>query len=133
MNKVILMGRLTKDFEANEVMTVARSSIAIDRGKDKDGNDKGVDFLNLVVFGNSVKALTEYGKKGRRFLIEGHIQTGSYEKKGSKVYTTDVIIDRWEFADSKPESSEPVLYGAMTYNTEFMTIPEGIDDELPFN
>jgi len=134
MNKVILMGNLTKDFEANEALTVARSSMALNRGKDKDGNDKGADFPSIVAFGNSVKALVEYGKKGRRFLVEGHIQTGSYERNGSKVYTTDVVIDKWEFGDSRANNAQPSLGVAPEISdSEFMHIPDGIEEELPFN
>lgn len=130
MNKVILMGRLTKDFTTNEAGTVARSSLAVDRGKDKDGNDRGADFINLVAW-NSIQALTTYCTKGTKLLVEGRITTSSYEKDGRKIYNTDVTVDRWEFAESK---SAKTSEAKPNYSEdEFMKIPENIDEELPFN
>lgn len=131
MNKCIFMGNLSKDFEVGysaNGLAVGRSSLALNRGKDKDGNDRGADFINLVAFGNKAETMERYGKKGKRFLFETHVQTGSYEKDGRKVYTTDFVVDRFEFADSaNTATSAPV-----TDSEEFMHIPDGIDDELPF-
>lgn len=131
MNKIILLGNLTKDMAISTSgdLKIARGSIAISRGKNKDGNDKGADFPTLVAFGKRAEFFERFGKKGRRFLIEGHIQTGSYEKDGVKHYTTDVIIDQVEFADSKPTQAEPA---PTPDNDGFMEIPDGVD-ELPFN
>ncbi len=102
MNNVILIGRTTKDPEirvSNSGLAVARFSVAIDRGKDKDGNDKGADFPNVVVFGKQAENCEKYLHKGLKVAIQGHIQTGSYEKDGKKVYTTDVVADRVEFIE----------------------------------
>lgn len=135
MNKHIYLGNLTDDFKKVETstdMTIARGSIALNRGKDKDGNDRGADFPSLVAFGNIAENMLKYGKKGRRFLIEGHVQTGSYEKDGRKVYTTDTVIDRWEFADSKPAEQPQLGAQPQINDSEFMTIPAGIEEELPF-
>lgn len=103
MNQVILTGRLTRDAEISYTqsqMTVARFSLAVDRGKDKNGESRGADFPNCVAFGKTAENLERYSGKGLRVAISGHIQTGSYEKQdGTKVYTTDVVADRVEFLD----------------------------------
>lgn len=131
MNKCILMGNLTKDTEVHDgSVKVARNSMALSRGKDKDGNDRGTDFVNLVGFGKTADFMERFCSKGRRFLIDAHVQTGSYEKDGRTIYTTDFIIDRIEFADSKADTqpapvSQPV--------DVFMAIPDCIEEELPFN
>lgn len=136
MNKCIFMGRVTKDSEvryADNSLAVARNSMAIDRGKDKDGNDRGADFINLVAFGKTAEFCEKFMTKGRRFLIESHVQTGSYtNQEGNKVYTTDFVIDRIEFADARPEGT--VAANASTASdSDFMNLPDGIDEELPFN
>ena len=102
MNSVALIGRLTKDIElrySNSGMAVARFSIAINRGRDKDGKDKGADFPNIIVFGKQAENCEKHLAKGRQVAIQGHIQTGNYEKDGRKVYTTDVVADRVEFLE----------------------------------
>lgn len=93
MNKVFLIGRLTKDPEARE--TVTRYTVAVDRYKE------GADFINCVAFGNQAEFAEKYLHKGIKIAIEGHIQTGSYEKDGKKVYTTNVVVDRHEFCEKK--------------------------------
>lgn len=105
-NLVILTGRLTKDvsvsYAAATQMAVARFNIALDRGKDKNGKDRGADFPNCVAFGRTAENLEKFSGKGLRIQITGHLQTGSYDDKdGKKVYTTDVIADRIEFIDWK--------------------------------
>lgn len=132
MNKGYYMGNLTKDFEIKNTDTVkiARGSMALNRGKDKDGKDRGADFINLVAFGKRADFFEKFGKKGRRFLIEAHVQTGSYQnQEGKTVYTTDFVIDQVEFADSKssdaPAQAEP--------QGDFIAIPDGFDEELPWN
>ena len=138
MNKCIFMGRVTKDSEVRYVdvynsLAVARNSMAIDRGKDKDGNDRGADFINLVAFGRTAEFCEKFMTKGRRFLIESHVQTGSYtNQEGNKVYTTDFVIDRIEFADAKPEGTVAANASAAS-DSNFMNLPDGIDEELPFN
>lgn len=135
MNRCFFLGRLARDFECRVSQSgtnIARSSFAVDRGKDGQGNDRGADFLNVIAFGKIADFCEKYGHKGRRFLIETHVQTGSYENsEGKKVYTTDFVIDRIEFADSKPEGNaqpQPQNNGS-----DWMNIPDGIEEELPFN
>lgn len=132
MNSVVLIGRLTKEIElrySNSGMASARFSIAINRGKDKNGEDRGTDFPNIVAFGKTAENCEKYLAKGRQVAIQGHIQTGSYEKDGRKVYTTDVVADRVEFlewGDRSQSSSQGSSAG----------IPEGFqaidDDDIPF-
>ena len=109
MNSVQLIGRLTRDpqisYGAASQTAVARFSIAIDRGKDRDGNDRGADFPSVVCFSKTAELVDKYVHKGDRIGITGRIQTGSYERDGQKIYTTDVVADRIEFLTSKQESS----------------------------
>lgn len=108
MNKVFLTGRLTADVElkSGANVSVANFSIAVDRGKEKDGTDKGADFPRCVAFGRTAENLAKYQGKGSNILIEGHLQTGSYTKKdGTKVYTTDVICEKIEWLDSKKSNA----------------------------
>ena len=125
MNSVHIIGRLTKDPQISYISdtqtAVARFSVAISRGKDKDGNDKGADFPNVVVFGKQAENCERYLSKGKLVGIEGRLQTGSYEKDGRKVYTTDVIANRVEFLewDNKEKSEIPSGFRA-------------VEDECPF-
>ena len=134
MNKVILIGRLTKDSETRyttgaEPMAIGRFTLAVDRRGVKDGQ-QSADFISCVAFGKRAEFFEKYGKKGTKFAIEGRIQTGSYTNKdGQKVYTTDVIVDQAEFADSK-KTSEPAQ--PTPADNGFVNIPEGIEEELPF-
>ena len=110
MNKVILMGRLVKNPEvrqdASGAISMARYALAVDRMRTKKDEDPGADFINCVVFGKSAEFAKNYLRKGTKLVIEGRIQTGSYtNKNGKKVYTTDVVIERQEFAESKAASS----------------------------
>lgn len=124
MNKVILIGRLTKDPEYRKGdTTIARYTLAVDRRK-KDG---GADFIQCVAFGKAADFANTYLHKGTKIAVTGHIQTGSYmNKEGKKVYTTDVIIEEQEFAESKREEKE------QTDENGFARIPEDADVELPF-
>lgn len=126
MNKEYFMGNLTRDFEYRQGDTnVARGSMALNRGRDE------ADFVNVVAFGNTADMLAQYGKKGRRFLFECHIRSGKYtDKDGKTVYTEDHVIDKFEFADSKQAEAKPSEAPA---SNEFMNIPDGIDEELPFH
>lgn len=146
MNKVILMGRLTKDPEVRYSqgegsLAIARFSLAVDRrrtGNNADGQT--ADFINIVAFGKLGEFAEKYLHKGTKVTLSGRIQTGNYtNKEGVKVYTTDVIADDIEFAESKNSAgndggfsgnsmSQPVSAG-----DGFMNIPDGIDEELPFN
>lgn len=145
MNKVILVGRLTRNPEvryggANNT-AVARFSLAVDR-RFKRENEPTADFINCVAVGKSAEFIEKYFKKGVKVSICGHIQTGSYTNKdGQKVYTTDVFVEEQEFAESRNASQQnnnvqagPSPYGNMPTDSDgFMHIPDGIDEELPFN
>ena len=104
MNKVLLVGNLVKDVEVRYTTSdnaIARFTIAINREvKNKDGN-YDADYINCVSFGERAKSLSQYLKKGTKVSVEGHIQTGSYEKDGKKVYTTDIVVEKIQFLDSK--------------------------------
>lgn len=127
MNKCIFLGNLVKDFEVrygNNGLAVARAALALNRGKDKDGNDRGADYINLVAFGKTAEFFEKYGTKGRRFLLEAHVQTGSYEKDGNKVYTTDFVVDHAEFADSKPDNAKADSNNSDGFSVDYdMDIP----------
>ena len=146
MNKVILMGRLTRDPEVRysqgaTATAIARFSIAVDRRFKRDG-EPDADFINCVAFGKTGEFIERYGHKGTKFVVEGRIQTGSYTNKdGQTVYTTEVVAEDQEFAESKNSAGSeggftgasrpaPAPSGAVD---GFMNIPDGIDEELPFN
>ena len=150
MNKVILVGRLTRDPEVryssgDGAMAVARYSLAVDRrGRRDAGSDQPTaDFINIVAFGRDGEFAEKYLHKGMRILVEGRIQTGSYtNKEGQKVYTTDIVVERHEFVESKGsapagDSFVPASSGQESGQSDsgdgFMNIPDGIDEELPFN
>ena len=146
MNKVILMGRLTRDPEVRysqgeNAMAVARYSLAVDRRFNRNNGEQTADFINCVAFGRAGEFAEKYFHKGTKIAVTGRIQTGSYtNKEGQKVYTTDVVVENIEFAESKASSesnggfapsSAPSPSGAA--GDGFMNIPDGIDEELPFN
>lgn len=123
MNNVTLIGRLTKDIElrySNTGMAVARFSIAINRMPGKNGEEKGADFPNIIVFGKTAENCEKYLAKGRQVAIQGHIQTGSYEKDGRKVYTADVVADRVEFLEwgDREQKSDGTPSGFTEINEE---------------
>ena len=144
MNKVILVGRLTRDPEVrysqgDNATAVARYTIAVDRRFKRDG-EPTADFINCVVFGKSAEFAEKYFRQGLRVAISGRITTGSYTNKdGIKVYTTEVTVEDQEFAESKAESeaNKTSVQQATQTNTttggEFMNIPDDIPEELPFN
>ena len=138
MNQVSLIGRLTRDPEvrygAQSQTAVARFSIAIDRGKDKNGEDRGADFPGIVCFGKTAELCERYLGKGRLVGIQGRIQTGSYEKDGRKVYTTEVLADRVEFLDrgDKSGGSAVQMGGAPSENQVPAGFTEMTDDDIPF-
>ena len=108
MNRVFLLGRLTRDPDGDTTQSgkrKVRMTIAVDRPKAKDGSKKA-DFINLVAWERTAEFAEQYLSKGQRVLIEGRIQTNSYEKDGEKKYTTDVNVDRIEFADGKKKEQE---------------------------
>ena len=134
MNKTILSGRLTKDPEtrytqAAEPMAVSRYTLAVDRPGKKDGQ-QNADFISCVAFGKNGQFAEKYLKKGTKIIVEGHIQTGSFtNKEGKKVYTTDVVVDRQEFCESKRDASERASEPA---NDDFVSVPDNVQEELPF-
>lgn len=136
MNKVILMGRLTRDPEVrytkgDNAMAAARYSLAVDRRLKRDG-DVSADFINCVAFGKTAEFAGKYLHKGIKIAVTGRIQTGSYTNKdGQKVYTTDVVVEEHEFAESRSSGSGNSV--AETDKDGFMNVPDGIDEELPFN
>ena len=138
MNKVILMGRLTADPDVrytSDGTAIARYSLAVDRRYKKDG-EQSADFISCVVFGKGGEFAEKYLKKGTKIAVEGRIQTGSYtNREGKKVYTTDVVVEAQEFAESKAQSEETAPERAPEPKPDedgFMNIPDGIEEELPF-
>ena len=143
MNKVQLVGRLTRDPEirysqGENATATARFSVAVNRRfKNSDGN-YDADFINCVAFGKSAEFVEKYFKKGMAIGLTGRIQTGSYTNKdGQKVYTTDVVVEETEFVESKGASntdnsnaSRPTP--SALNNSDFVNIPDGVDEELPF-
>ena len=162
MNKVVLMGRLTREPDVRqsqgaETVTIARYTLAVDRrGKKQEGQQ--ADFISCVAFGKAGEFAEKYLHKGTKICVSGRIQTGSYTRQdGTKAYTTDVVIEEQEFAESKADSGRAAMddqmaamyagqrsqegqqdgagqQGSIESAMEgFMNIPEGIDEELPFN
>ena len=148
MNKVILMGRLTRDpdirqSQGENAMTVARYTLAVDRRFRRNGAEQQADFISIVAFGKSAEFIEKYAHKGTKLVVTGRIQTGSYTNKdGQKVYTTDVVAEDQEFAESKAASGSYQGDSGSGYipreepsgiDDGFVNVPDGIDEELPFN
>ena len=160
MNKVILMGRLTRDPEVRysqgaTPLAIARYTLAVDRrqARSNNGDEQTADFINCVAFGRTAEFAERYLRKGTKIAITGRIQTGSYTNKdGVKVYTTEVVVEEHEFAESRNASGNEGGYnsgfnggfnGGFSGGNNapapsgagdgFMNIPDGIDEELPFN
>ena len=150
MNKVVLMGRLTKDPDvrytsSENPLAIARYTLAVDRRVRKNSDDATADFISCKAFGKAGEFAEKYFKKGTKIVISGRIETGSYTNKdGVKVYTTEVVAEEQEFAESKgsaannqtsAESAAPQSQTAQQEDIDdsFMNIPDGIDEELPFN
>jgi single-strand DNA-binding protein len=141
MNEVILMGRLTRDPEVRyaysqsqngEQMAIARYILAVDRrySRNASGTGQTADFISCVAFGRQGEFAEKYLKKGTKIAISGRIQTGSYtNKEGQKVYTTDVVVEEQEFAESKSRSNSET---AAAPEGDFMAIPDELADDLPF-
>lgn len=146
MNKVWLMGRPTRDPDiryspnSDTMLAVARFTLAVDRRgrRREEGEENTADFIGCVCFGKQAEFVEKYIRQGMKIAVTGRIQTGSYtNKEGQKVYTTDVVLEEIEFAESKGSSnssegntgrSEPSAAG-----DGFMNVPDGIDEEAPFN
>lgn len=150
MNKVILMGRLTRDPEVRysqggeNSLAIARYTLAVDRRFKRNGDDQTADFIGCVAFGRNAEFAEKYFRQGLKVVVTGRIQTGSYTNKdGVKVYTTEVIVEEQEFAESRAEAeanrasfqrqSAPSPAPSADAGDGFMNIPDGIDEELPFN
>ena len=153
MNKVILCGRLTKDPEVryssgDKQTAIARYNLAVDRRFKSQGEEQTADFINCVVFGRGAEFAENYLHQGTKIIAEGRIQTGSYiNKDGKRVYTTDVVVENQEFAESKavsdanagsfraaaPSPTPAPATPVSDAGDGFMNIPDGIDEELPFN
>lgn len=125
MNKVNLIGRVTKDIEcrytASTQKAVARFTLAVNRARREDG----ADFISCIAWGKTAEIMEKYVKKGHQIGVSGRIQTGSYDKDGHKVYTTDVVVEEMEFLEKRQSSSQP--------KEEY--VPEGysaLDEDLPF-
>lgn len=149
MNKVVLMGRLTRDpdvryTQGDNPMAIARYTLAVDRRRARSGDENTADFISCVAFGKSGEFAEKYLHKGTKIAVSGRIQTGSYTNKdGIKVYTTDVVVEDQEFAESKNAGGSAGFdssFGGAPAGGEsqggsidgFMNIPDGIDEELPF-
>lgn len=154
MNKVILMGRLTRDPDVRvstgeRSMSIARYTLAVDRrGRRSDNGEQTADFISCVAFDRSAEFAEKYLHQGTKVVVSGRIQTGSYTNKdGQKVYTTDVVVEDQEFAESKavsdanagsfraaaPSPAPAPATPVSDAGDGFMNIPDGIDEELPFN
>ena len=141
MNKVILMGRLTRDPDvrvsntADRQITVARYTLAVDRRGKKDDNAQTADFISCVAFDRAAEFAEEYLHQGTKVLVTGRIQTGSYTNRdGQKVYTTDIMVEEQEFCESKGQGSVEKPSPNTSAGDGFMNLPDGMDDEgLPFS
>ena len=150
MNKVILMGRLVRDPEVRysqgeEPMAIARFSLAVDRRVARNNQEgQTADFIGCVAFGKNGEFVEKYLRKGTKIAMTGRIQTGSYtNKEGVKIYTTDIVAEEFEFAESKNAGNNMNVQGQQATTTSnsssftdadgFMNIPDGIEEELPFN
>lgn len=138
------MGRLTRDPEVRysqgeNPLAIARFTLAVDRRFKRDG-EQSADFISCVAFGKQAEHAERYYKQGIKIVVCGRIQTGSYTNKdGVKVYTTEVVVEEQEFAESKASSDASTETSSQTTPTNtsrndgFMNVPDGIDEELPFN
>lgn len=136
MNDCKFSGRPTRDpeiryTEGTQSMTIARYTLAVDRRFKKEGAQQA-DFLNIVAFGKTAEFVEKYIKKGMKIIVECHAQSGSYEKDGKKVYYTEFVADAHEFCESKGNNNTG-QQAPQVDSDGFMNIPDGLDDELPFN
>ncbi|WP_310603588.1 single-stranded DNA-binding protein [Anaerosporobacter sp.] len=143
MNKSMLIGRATRDPEVRysqgeNSMAIARVTMAVDRKFKRDG-EQTADFINLLAFGKIAELIEKYISQGNKFGVVGHIQTGNYtNKEGQKVYTTEVVIDELDFLESRKDGESSNQGGGRPSPSQavgdgFMNIPDGLDEELPFN
>ena len=148
MNRVILIGRLTRDPEVrysqgDQATAVARYTLAVDRRFKRDGDQQTADFIQCVAFGRAGEFAERYLRKGTKIAVTGRIQTGSYtNREGQRVYTTEVVVEDHEFAEGRNAGGDNSGSGytpadrpspGSAAGDGFMNIPDGIDEELPFN
>lgn len=148
MNKVILIGRLTRDpivrySQGESSIAVARFTLAVDRRFNRANDNQSADFISCVCFGKQAEFVEKYFRQGMKMAAVGRIQTGSYtNNEGQKVYTTDVVLEEIEFGESKSNNPDPIGNSyqrdfmpepSSAMGDGFMNIPDGIDEELPFN
>lgn len=132
MNMVVLMGRLTRDPEvraSQSGLTIASYTLAVDRRFKRDG-EPSADFIRCKAFGKTAEFAEKYFRKGVKIAVSGRIETGSYEGKSGKVYTTDIIVDSQEFCESKSAIGEEEPKREAAPDSEWMNVPE--DEALPF-
>ena len=138
MNKVILIGRVVRDADIRysqgaNTTCIARYTLAVDR-KFKQEGQPNADFINCIAFGKLGEFAEKYLHKGAKIAVTGRIQTGSYTNKdGQKVYTTDVVVEEQEFCESKSSNQSQGNDRPQTSSDDFMNIPDGVEDGLPFN
>ena len=138
MNKVILIGRLTRDVEVryatnNNNMAIAQYTLAVNRPNRKNGEHEA-DFLRCIACNKTAEFAEKFLAKGMRVAVEGRIQTGSYTNRdGQKVYTTDIRVERQEFLEKKVDNSQTATNVTGIDEDTYMDLPDGIDEELPFN
>lgn len=149
MNKILLLGRLTRDPEVRYAqnstgqMAIARYALAVNRKFKNDKGEREADFIECVAFGKAGEHAEQYFKKGMQILVSGRLQTGSYtNKEGVKIKTAEVVVEEQEFAESKGNSREERDAASMaaagyteaeTDENGFMNIPDGVQEDLPFN
>lgn len=134
MNMVCLMGRLTRDPEvraSQSGLTIASYTLAVDRRFKRDG-EPSADFIRCKAFGKTAEFAERHFRKGVKIAVSGRIETGSYEGKNGKVFTTDIIVDSQEFCESKSAIGEEQEEQRPSAPDDFMAVPDGIDEELPF-
>ena len=147
MNKVVLMGRLTRDpdvrySQGETPLAIARYTLAVDRRFKRNG-EQDADFINCVAFGRTAEFAEKYLKQGTKMVVSGRIQTGSYTNRdGVKVYTTEVVIEEQDFAESTAAAAQNSHLGvpqprapqpSAAASDGFMNIPDGLEEELPFS
>lgn len=147
MNKVVLIGRLTRDpmmrySQGENSVAVARFTLAVDRRFKRSSDNQDADFIGCVCFGKTAEFVEKYFTQGMKMGAVGRIQTGSYtNNEGQKIYTTDVVVEEVEFVESKANNPNSANNYQKDFKPEpssamgdgFMNIPDGIDEELPFN
>ena len=138
LNKVMLMGRICKDLEIKIVgnqMSFLSFTVAVNQKYTKPGEEKKTDFLNCKAFSKTAENIAKFFRKGSLIIVSGRIQTGSYEKDGQKIYTTDIMVDEFEFTGEKKDESHQVTVSTTGYRHELSVSVEpdlSGDDELPF-